>query len=116
MIRLLSRMGPALLLATGVIAAEVLGSAPAAGLWRLAAPALLVLTLVTADLLRTRLLGGPMRVSSPALILGVAILLAGTAIASQDLAGLAAWVPLFGCCAAASLFLRRDEKAPCPLA
>ena len=66
MIRLLSRMGPALLLATGVIAAEVLGSAPAAGLWRLAAPALLVLTLVTADLLRTRLLGGPMRVSSPA--------------------------------------------------
>lgn len=114
--RPLSTLGPALLLAAGVIATAALRSAAPREPWSaLAAPLLLVLMLVAADLLQAHLEGGPTRVSSGALILGVAILLAGGAIAAQDLALLGGWIPVLGACAIVPLVLRRGKGPQCSL-
>ncbi|MEO8195115.1 MAG: hypothetical protein ABI689_00170 [Thermoanaerobaculia bacterium] len=110
------KLSPPLLLATGVIVAAALRLAAPHEAWSvLAAPFVLVLALVAADLLQAHLGSGPMRVSSGALLVGVAILVASAAIAAQGLAHLGSWIPIFGGCAAAPLFLRHGEGPRCSL-
>ena len=116
MFRSLRRLSPPLVLVVGLLAATLLRvAAPGAAWSALAVPFLLVVTLVAADLLQARLAGAPARVSSAALMVGVAILVAGAAIAARDLAHFGAWIPILGSCAGAPLFLRRERGSRCSL-
>jgi peptidoglycan/LPS O-acetylase OafA/YrhL len=107
--RIPSNLGPALSMALVMLAAAALAKAAPQAAWTaVAAPLLLVLALVGTDLVQRRRAGRRPLPSASVLLVAAAILVACGIVASRDLDGLAAMIPILGSCAAVPVILRRQ--------